>query len=123
MGSLTGLSIYLSGSWVGTGVVQGHARIDASGAVVEGRSGRFMFPMVRVWRLRLEPLLATGPRTGRQITPSLPLIYRASKGRAAVEFLGQEHSVGRPSREWHVAVEVLGQEHSVGWQAAVALVW
>ena len=34
---------YLSFSWVVTGVVLGHARIDASGAVVGDLSERFMF--------------------------------------------------------------------------------
>ena len=64
-----------------------------------------MSTLVWMWRHRLpKPLMATGPRTGRQITRSLPLIYRASK-------------------EWRAAVEFLGQEHSVGRRAAVALVW
>ena len=46
IGSLTGFS-YLSSSWIVAGVVPGHTRIDASGAVVGDRSGRFVFLLVR----------------------------------------------------------------------------
>ena len=56
IGSLTGFS-YLSFSWVVAGVVLGHARIDASGAVVGDRSERFM-SRIEMLRPRLaEPFL------------------------------------------------------------------
>ena len=59
IGSLTGFS-YLSSSWDVTGVVPGHAWIDASGAVVGDRSERFMSRIERFLRLRLaEPFLAS----------------------------------------------------------------
>ena len=57
IGSLTGFS-YLSFSWVVAGVVLGHARIDASGAVVGDRSERFMSDIGMLLRPRLaEPFL------------------------------------------------------------------
>ena len=59
IGSLTGFS-YLSTSWVVTGVVPGHAWIDASGTAVEDRSKWFMSKLVRFLRPRLaEPFLAS----------------------------------------------------------------
>ena len=67
IGSLTGFS-YLSSSWIVAGVVPGHTRIHASGAVVGDRSRRFVFLLVRfLGPCLVAPLIgsATWPRPGR----------------------------------------------------------
>ena len=86
IGSLTGFS-YLSTSWVVTGVVPGHAWIDASGTVAEDHSRRFKFQLVSCLRPRLaEPflvLVASWFRGWSSILMKLPIggdlpIYRSS---------------------------------------------
>ena len=67
IGSLTGFS-YLSSSWIVAGVVPGHTRIHASGAVVGDRSRRFVFLLVRfLGPCLVAPFIGSAiwPRPGR----------------------------------------------------------